>query len=81
MARVFVTEAEPRRIVDPGEELPAFGDAAPDDAGGAAGIGIAAGAMVGALVGVITAPTTGPVRRWTFDAAGNALPENGPDSR
>ena len=59
---------------------PGFGDAAPDDAGGAAGIGIAAGAMVGALVGVITAPTTGPMRRWTITPAGDAVPDNGPDS-
>jgi len=64
----------------PGVVMPAFGDAAPDDAGGAAGIGIAAGAMVGALVGVITAPTTGPMRRWTITPAGDAVPDNGPDS-
>jgi hypothetical protein len=54
---------------------PAFGNAAPNDAGGSAAMGIVAGGLAGALVGVITAPTTGPVRRWTISPAGDAVLE------
>jgi hypothetical protein len=67
-------------ITTPRQEIPytqvSFGNAAPNDAGGSTAMGIVAGGLAGALVGVVTAPDTGPVRRWSFDSAGNAVIES-----
>ena len=41
-----------------------------------AALGMASGAIVGTIVGLLAAPTTGPVRRWAFTEAGEAVPDS-----